>query len=200
MNLKNKFWYFDTGLSKDFCDDVIKHGLNQTIQVGLTNDTQLNLTDEKINQQQNTIRKSNVSWLEDKWILDEIRPFFIDANISSNWNFDIDEFESFQFTIYKDTNYYDWHIDMGEEPYKEGPLKGKIRKLSMSILLSDPNDFEGGNLEFDYRENDSPITRYEFANKGSCVVFPSFIYHRVTPVTKGTRYSLVIWAVGKAFR
>ena len=80
----------------------------------------------------------------------------------------------------------------------------------MTISLSDPNEYEGGNLEFDFRNYSKPdnekdrLSRIkeciEIRPKGSIVVFPSFVYHRVIPVTKGTRYSLVCWSVGDPFR
>jgi predicted 2-oxoglutarate/Fe(II)-dependent dioxygenase YbiX len=85
----------------------------------------------------------------------------------------------------------------------DNPLKaGKIRKLSVTISLSDPATYEGGNLKFDlgpHRED-----RYhecaEIRPRGSIIVFPSHVYHQVTPVTKGTRYSLVAWNLGYPFK
>ena len=72
----------------------------------------------------------------------------------------------------------------------------------MTCSLSDPNDYEGGDLEFDFKqnaENENPQKRIcsEIKEQGSIVIFPSFVWHRVKPVTKGTRYSLVIWNLGK---
>ena len=81
------------------------------------------------------------------------------------------------------------------------------RKLSVTCQLSDSSEYEGGELEFDYR-NYSPNKRDELTHvmkakpalkKGSIVVFPSFVWHRVRPVTKGTRYSLVVWNLGYPF-
>jgi PKHD-type hydroxylase len=81
---------------------------------------------------------------------------------------------------------------------------GKIRKLSVTCSLSDPKDYKGGELEFDFRNMgpDKPTIRKcaEIAARGSIVVFPSHVWHRVKPVTKGTRYSLVIWNLGYPFR
>ena len=81
-------------------------------------------------------------------------------------------------------------------------LVGKIRKLSCVISLSDSSEYEGGDLRFDlgsHREDRYHVCK-EIAPKGSIVVFPSFVYHQVTPVTSGTRYSLVCWNLGKPFR
>jgi PKHD-type hydroxylase len=83
-------------------------------------------------------------------------------------------------------------------------LVGKIRKLSVTVSLSDSNDYKGGELEFDFRNGEhgkisNIVECKEIKSKGSLVVFPSFVWHRVKPVTKGTRYSLVIWHCGLPF-
>ena len=80
---------------------------------------------------------------------------------------------------------------------------GKIRKLSMTVNLSHPNEYSGGNLKFDFGPH-SRVGRYhtceEIRPRGSIIVFPSNIYHQVTPITKGTRHSLVMWSLGLPFR
>lgn len=97
--------------------------------------------------------------------------------------------EGLQFTEYKTLgSHYSWHIDKqhGE----------KIRKLSFSILLSDPNDFSGGELQFKFGEkNVSPNFK-----QGMCIAFPSYVLHRVSPVTEGKRFSLVTWVTGPSFK
>lgn len=81
-------------------------------------------------------------------------------------------------------------------------LVGKVRKLSVTISLNDPSEYKGGNLKFDLGPHGK--SRYhtckEIRPKGSIIVFPSHVYHQVTPVTHGTRYSLVAWNLGKPFR
>lgn len=201
MNLKNRYWYSFKGLPKHFCNDVIQYGKKQEVKDALIEETKSDLTEKNLKEQKESIRNSDVSWLNDKWVYDAIIPYFNDANKSCGWNFDIDFYETCQFTIYKDTNFYDWHIDMGNESYKEGPFKGTYRKLSMVLLLNDPNEFTGGTLQFDFRDiRDPNIHEYRFSKQGACVVFPSFLWHRVIPITKGTRYSLVTWATGKPFK
>ena len=79
---------------------------------------------------------------------------------------------------------------------------GKIRKLSVTISLNNPDEYEGGNLQFDlgpHRE-DRFYTCEEIRPKGSVIVFPSHIPHQVTPITRGVRYSLVCWSLGPPFR
>jgi len=96
--------------------------------------------------------------------------------------------EYIQYTVYNsdDEGYYDWHIDMG-------PLKAK-RKLSLVCQLSDPSEYEGGELQI----NTGSVLTAE-KEKGTVILFPSYLLHRVTPVTKGTRRSLVLWIEGPAF-
>jgi PKHD-type hydroxylase len=79
---------------------------------------------------------------------------------------------------------------------------GKIRKLSVTVSLSDPNDYVGGNLKFDLGPHrpDRYHECEEIRPRGSIIVFPSHVYHQVTPVTSGTRYSLVNWSLGKPWK
>lgn len=194
MNLEVKYWFWDKGIDKHFCDEVIKTGLEQGTEQGKIGDE---------NELNKRIRNSKTAFMSPPWIYNQIEPFFEDANLQAGWNYDIEKFESCQFTMYEggENHHYDWHLDMGRSPYQSGFCKGLIRKLSMVILLNDPSEFEGGNLQFDYREPRDPgTTEYKFQQAGSIVVFPGFIWHRVLPVTKGTRYSLVIWATGKMFK
>ena len=111
------------------------------------------------------------------------------------YNFNLNGFEKFQFTEYlsKDSGYYDWHIDcfLG----KPDPSMQAMRKLSVSIILND--DFEGG--EFEFNEGDSSDAIKVDVKKGTALLFPSFIGHRVKPVTRGNRYSLVVWVYGPKF-
>lgn len=97
---------------------------------------------------------------------------------------------------------------MFDEPYNlpNNPnMHGKIRKISVICQLTDPSKYKGGELEFDFRRN-SPIKESkteictEIQPKGSIVVFPSYVWHRVKPVTSGTRYSLVMWNLGRPFK
>ena len=80
---------------------------------------------------------------------------------------------------------------------------GKIRKISMTINLTEPDDYKGGDLKFDFGPHAGRgrfKTCKEIRPRGSVIVFPSFLHHQVTPVTEGTRYSLVLWSLGKPFR
>ena len=101
-----------------------------------------------------------------------------------------------QHTEYQvDEHYNSWHTDT----HLHADSNASQRKLSISIQLSDPNDYEGGDLEF-CDGNLSCIPREKLRGKGTVIIFPSFVTHRVTPVTKGVRHSLVSWCEGSAWR
>ena len=212
MNLQNYYYYFQSALTPRFCDELIKYGKSQQEQLALTGGqtNKINegkpLNDEDLKDLKKK-RDSNIVWLNDRWIYKEIQPFIHQANKLANWNFDWDFSESCQFTKYKLNQFYDWHCDSFETTYanKDNPdTFGKIRKLSVTCSLSAPEDYEGGELEFDFRNTDpdKPAIRKcaEIKPRGSIVVFPSHVWHRVKAVTKGTRYSLVIWNLGYPFK
>jgi len=212
MNLQNYYYYFQSALTPRFCDELIKYGKSQQEQLALTggqtNKIQegKNLSDEDLKDLKKK-RDSNIVWLSDRWIFKEIQPFIHQANRLAGWDFEWSFSEACQFTKYKLNQFYDWHCDSWESPYanKDNPdTFGKIRKLSVTCSLSAPEDYEGGELEFDFRNTDpdKPAIRKcaEIKPRGSIVVFPSHVWHRVKPVTKGTRYSLVIWNLGYPFK
>ena len=212
MNLQNYYYFFQSALTPRFCDELIKYGISQQEQLALTGG-QTNKVNKGENLNDDDIidlkkkRDSNIVWLNDRWIYKEIQPFIHQANRLANWNFEWSFSESCQFTKYKLNQHYDWHCDSWESAYANADNKdtfGKIRKLSVTCSLSAPEDYEGGELEFDFRNTDpdKPAIRKcaEIKPRGSIVVFPSHVWHRVKPVTKGTRYSLVIWNLGYPFR
>ena len=212
MNLQNYYYYFQNALTPRFCDEIIKYGISQQEELALTGGQTdkvkegKDLSEEDLKDLKKK-RDSNIVWLNDKWIYKEIQPFIHQANKLAGWNFDWNFSESCQFTKYKLNQFYDWHCDSWEKTYSDINDKnryGKIRKLSVTCSLSNPEDYEGGELEFDFRNNDpdKPTVKKcaEIAPRGSIVVFPSHVWHRVKPVTKGTRYSLVIWNLGHPFK
>jgi PKHD-type hydroxylase len=139
-------------------------------------------------------RDSQIAWLrstdpEYSWIYERIT--YAVTNLNSRFfNFDLDGFvEDLQFTEYSAPNgKFDAHVD-------KGPAKA-VRKLSITLQLTDPKKYKGGDLQIMYRE-DPIIASKEI---GHLTVFPSFTLHRVTPVTKGKRHVLVGWVNGKPFR
>ena len=212
MNLQNYYYYFQSALTPRFCDELIKYGIAQQEQVAFTGGQTEKLKENKELSEEDLKdlkkkRDSNIVWLSERWIYKEIQPYIHQANKLANWNFDWDWSEPCQFTKYKLNQFYDWHCDSWDKPYddsKNSNTYNKIRKLSVTCSLSAPEDYEGGELEFDFRNNDpdKPTVRKcaEISPRGSIVVFPSHVWHRVKPVTKGTRYSLVIWSLGYPFK
>tara|TARA_R100000654_G_scaffold41744_1_gene67939 strand:+ start:1017 stop:1664 length:648 start_codon:yes stop_codon:yes gene_type:complete len=215
MNLNNYFYTFPGALGSRFCDEIIKYALAHKEIIGVTNDQGegRDITKQPLNKKETKVlkqlRDSNIVWLNEPWIYKEIMPFIDKANKDAGWNFEYDFSETCQFTKYKKNQYYDWHSDSSTNPYNEPNHKGKhgkIRKLSVTCQLSDSQEYKGGELEFDFRnqrpkyKNKSIVKNKDCMQKGSIVVFPSFVWHRVRPVTEGTRYSLVIWNLGKPYK
>ena len=208
MNLTNYYWYFKSAIPEHICDDICKYGKQLQDQIAITGGYQV----EKLNKKQiknfKKKRNSDIVWMNDRWIYKEIQPYIHEANKNAGWNFNWDFSESFQFTKYKKEQYYGWHCDSWDKPYDspQNPNShGKIRKLSVTVTLSDPKDYKGGELEFDFRNMDPDKKRNvykckEILPKGSLVVFPSFVWHRICPVKSGERNSLVIWNLGYPFQ
>jgi PKHD-type hydroxylase len=198
MYLKNYYYYFEGALSKEFCDQIIENGKKQVEEkASVTKDDTRDLS---------KVRDSSIAWMQDLWIYEKINPYILHANKEAGWNFELVGSESCQFTVYREQQHYDWHQDSFSEPFNRlGSYDhGMIRKLSVTISLEDGDSYEGGDLEFDLRNRPDSQSVIETAKparkKGSIIVFPSFVWHRVTPVTKGTRYSLVIWNIGPPFK
>ena len=211
MNLTNYYYYFKSAVPHRICDDIVKYGKSISDQMAVTGGFGREQGDKPLNQQQvkdlKKKRDSDVVWMSDRWIYKEIQPYVHRANAEAGWNFEWHFSEACQFTKYKKGQYYDWHCDGWDKPYHgpNQPIHGKIRKLSVTVTLSDPKDYKGGELEFDFRNTD-PDKKHnirkctEILPKGSLVVFPSFVWHRVCPVKKGSRYSLVIWNLGWPYK
>lgn len=196
----NKLWWFKDIIPRHLCDEIVKYALSKNIKHGLTGGMKdEDLTIDKLKFLHDK-RKSKVVWLDDTWIKNLIHPLVLNANQNAKWNFNIDEFETMQFTIYEPGEYYGWHQDSFTAPDETG----KVRKLSLSLLLNDCSEYYGGHFDFDFRNldpgKDSTYRLKEIYTKGSAVVFPSFMWHRVCPVNKGTRYSLVLWSKGDTFK
>lgn len=183
-NLKPTEWYWIKGGLSDIEIEKIYTKTNS-----LSLEASTILTGSETN-----IRKSLVSWLlkEDKendWLYDKLIDFAYYVN-KELWNFDINFLvDDIQYSQYlSDSNHYDYHLDLG-------PGMLSLRKISIVVQLSDSNDYEGGDLQILKGKNPINLPR----DKGSVFLFPSFLLHRVTPVTSGQRDSLVLWLCGKSF-
>jgi PKHD-type hydroxylase len=140
------------------------------------------------------IRKSTIRWMfqdpKFEWIYNRISELVTEAN-NAIWKFDITGMpEAIQYTEYYDNGgHYDWHMDCG-------PGELSTRKVSVTVQLSDSDEYEGGDLEFMRGSTAEQAPR----GKGVVVIFPSYMLHRVTPITKGTRKSFVLWLGGSHYR
>ena len=187
-----KFYHvFPSALSSAKCDEIIQRGMACTPQSGSIGDGSEAKSDSH--------RVSTIRWLDpysNKGIRDVIFEYAERAN-REFFGFDISVgSHELQFTEYQgNTNgRYGWHHDVfwtSNRPYD--------RKLSVVVQLSYVSAYSGGGFEFEEPGLDN-ADLLRFSERGSILVFPSFIKHRVTPVDNGTRYSLVSWVDGPKFR
>lgn len=138
-------------------------------------------------------RVSEISWIPEvestEWLYRKMANYAMEAN-KEMWNFDIWGYhDSFQYTTYYGNGgHYDWHADLGPQMSN--------RKLSCVLQLSDPTDYEGGDLEMNPGGQIISVPK----ERGLLCFFPSFVLHRVTPLTGGIRKSLVTWLCGANLR
>ena len=137
-------------------------------------------------------RKCDVSWIAElDWVSTIFTHYFHIAN-REIFEYDLTEMESVQVTRYDKNHFYGWHSDYGTSADKD-----LTRKLSMSIILTDPEEYSGGKLQFiDYQGKVQNVDK----TRGTVVVFDSRTPHRVTPVLRGQRISLVAWMMGPKLR
>lgn len=147
--------------------------------------------------QNNQYRSSEIRWIPvgTDPNIESILWYFAKTANRNAFGFDINYMNDIQYTTYyaNQNGKYDWHHDT----FWGNPTTFD-RKISIVIQLSDPQDYEGGDFEIDHQY--PPLPADEIREKGTVIVFPSFIRHRVTPVTKGVRRSLVSWIEGPKFR
>jgi len=138
-------------------------------------------------------RITTISWIpfkEMEPMYNQINNFIQKANLNHFGFDDIQITEQAQFTEYPEGGFYDWHMDSDVNMKHEPP----VRKISMTLLLSPENQFEGGDLELMASGKKAKL------KQGHAIIFASFLNHRVAPVTRGVRQSLVMWFGGKPFR
>ena len=205
----NEWFVFDVGLDDKTCNKLKRHASKKWEVSEVDTKKETTKEERKSGKKKEMAvdkktRISDVAWTNDQWVYDLIWPYMLGANENAGWQYDITSAESAQITRYKKGGFYNFHRDglachLAKYNNTENAFfHDKVRKLSMTILLND--SFEGGQFEFaSYSKEDCNITPLEM-NKGQIVVFPSHTEHRVAPVTKGTRYSLVCWFLGPPFK
>lgn len=148
------------------------------------------------------VRKSEVCFIDrnDKtsWIFDRFNQVITNIN-NEFYQFNLNGYSRFQYTIYNSDNQgkYDWHMDTVMGPMPDDNFD-ETRKLSVVMLLKEPvKDFSGGEFELNTSNEEYPMVPE--MNRGTIIVFPSFLIHRVKPVYLGVRKSVVIWVEGPKF-
>ena len=187
MRINTNYWAWPNALSVDACQQLIKTYYDEERAI----DAKVNgLHGDSV---QPETRITNVCWIhEEDPISVTIMNFALRANNKAGWNFDVDSIGPVQMGQYLPGGHYSWHTDT---TVTDVDALNTQRKLSVVVMLSNPDDYEGGGLEFD-RLNPTSVPN----GQGSVYVFPSLMEHRVLPVTSGVRYSLTGWCRGPAFR
>ena len=180
------YWTLNDYIPSDVCDVLLKN--NSDWETG-------QIQSEEEGDNLNKHRISDVSWVTNEFWNKTFLSIIRDVNHQWGINFDIQAIQSPQLTRYvAPGGHYDYHLDStGVWPESDS---GLVRKLSMVCLLNDRSEFEGGDFEFKLCSNPMQIS----LNKGDVLVFPSYILHRVTTVTKATRYYVFCWALGDMFK
>jgi PKHD-type hydroxylase len=168
------------------CQLIINAGRSEPVQDGQVGGGQGGVIDTKV-------RTSHISWIPFNKMPEMYKTLENVMHRTNNNHFGFEGMkitEQAQYTEYPAGGFYDWHIDSDVVGMNEPP----VRKISMTCLLSHESEFEGGGLEL---MSDGKIAR---PKQGQAIFFASYIRHRVIPITKGVRKSLVMWFGGPSFK
>lgn len=182
--MRPQYWFSRAHLSTDDCDKIIEFGESYPEQEGTVGlkDGSFGVTE---------MRRSIVRWLPRQ---SDVGHMMMQLFTHANRDFAVDfsEIYNIQYTEYRgdNTGHYDWHADVS---WIADTLFD--RKLSMSIQLSESDEYSGG--DFELRNTSLPEG---LRDRGSVIIFPSYLLHRVTPVSAGLRRSLVTWVEGPRWR
>ena len=192
------FFVFPRAIKPEICDQIVTD-CKQNI---LKKASVLNL--DKKGRDDPEIRKTSVHFIDDeKNKINELAWHFLREANKVQFHYDLTYFQAIQFAEYKDGGFYGWHQDAnGIDPDNE------TRKLSLTLVLSNPDNFDGGELQFynggrpmeDMGDMTGEQVQKDIQTQGTVVVFDSRDWHRVTPVTKGIRHSVVCWTLGPNFK
>jgi PKHD-type hydroxylase len=207
------FYVFPRAVPKSECRKLLKYCIKNTkytdasvINKGFSDSDPVMSEDRA--RTDHDVRKTDIGFIQDKDnIVNSVAWFYLREANKINFNYKLEYFQPVQFARYRNGGHYDWHQDAsGQNPH------GESRKLSLTFCLTDPKDYEGGELEFyagdrpmeEMKLPDGTIIpaeqiKQDIRDQGSVIVFDSRDFHRVTPCTKGTRYSIVCWTVGPNF-
>jgi len=195
--------YWDGAFNSEELDKVCKYFTEQGVERGTTVGKKDPITGEVTQTVNDEVRVSDVKFYNydpknenTLWIFQRIN-YVVEALNEQFFNYDLNGYDSFQYTEYQsfEGGKYDYHMDtiMGSN---KPTTMFETRKLSVTLVLND--DFEGG--EFQVNNGQEKDAETIPTGKGKLILFPSFMIHRVKPVTKGVRKSLVVWVNGPKFR
>mgnify|MGYP003142298065 CR=1 FL=1 len=173
-----RYYYKDKAINGKDCDEFIAKYKDVEFNLGLAG---------KDTKNSNEHRKAKIYWLEFNNILVRALWSYVLEINQNAWQLNLDGYEKVQLTKYDDECYYEWHKDSSYED-------GVIRKLSAILQLSKPEDYKGCELQL-FNGPDEP-EELPIKKQGSLIMFKSDEWHRVTKLTDGTRYSLVMWITG----
>lgn len=182
----NKLLYTtQTKLPEQFLDEIKIHIENDTLFHSAINQDEIN----------KKYRSSRNGWIHyDNWIGGIVFGMMMSAN-KEYFHYDVEYLDApIQSTIYEKGDHYDWHSDVAEPKDHFKGIYQTERKLSTSLLIND--DYEGGEIELKFGQFNEVLK----PEAGSAIIFPSWMPHRVLPVTKGKRISLVAWMYGAAWK
>jgi len=182
--VRQNWQMFETAISTETCNSMV-----ESLCVIEPQDGKIFSTN-----QDSDFRKSKIRWVHNQ---PAIKQFLYEKICEANrnaFNFDVENYCQIQFTEYSSEygGCYSWHHDVDWNDNKAFD-----RKLSIVVQLTDHKSYEGGNLEFDEVQGPQPL---RLRKQGTIIVFPSYLRHRVTPVTSGIRHSLVAWFEGPRWR
>ena len=183
--------YWDNGFTNEEVDKIVEYceqqGTETVVTFGSTDEEEVKK--HRVSNVKFHNRNENTAWIFDRLngIIQSINEQF--------YGFELNGYPTFQYTTYdaETEGRYDWHTDMEFNSSHSTDLEP--RKLSLTLLLND--DFEGGEFQINVGKEENAITVP--VPKGRIIFFPSFMIHRVKPITKGTRRSLVVWIIGPKF-
>lgn len=181
-SIKHSLWEYQYAIPADICEHIIKKYDSDSLQFGIisTNEVDLNIRNVKTSGVEKT-----------DWICSIFHYYGFDANFE-NFRYRINGISNPQFLKYEPGMFYDVHCDTSKDMNSES----FFRKLTVVLDLSDPSEYVGGDFIV-YTDGLSEAKLDQ--KKGSIHVFPSYLNHKVNPITEGIRYSMVCWVLGEPF-
>ena len=172
-------------LSLSQCQKLMRY-----LETGEATDSELagNYDDDLVNKK---VRDNKEVVINNEKLNNKLKMVFELSN-QSIWKYDIQELEKVKILRYENGGKYKWHTDCGAK-------ETSTRKLTAVIQLSDETKYEGGDLEFGITDDTGEKNYTAPRTRGSIIIFPSFLSHRVTPILSGKRYSLITWMNGDCF-